>query len=55
MGGALTQQVLRAVCVVVIVIREMVDSVTAALIDTCRKEDRNSLSDISDLAVSFVH
>ena len=36
--GALTQQVFRAVCVVVIVIREMVDSVTAALIDTCRTQ-----------------
>lgn len=34
--GALTQQVFRAVCVVVIVVREMVDSVTAALIDPCR-------------------
>lgn len=33
--GALTQQVFRAVCVVVVVIREMVDSVTAALIDAC--------------------
>lgn len=32
----LTQKVFRAVCVVVIVIREMVDSETAALIDTCK-------------------
>lgn len=32
--GALTQQVFGAVCVIVIVVREMVDSVTAALIDT---------------------
>lgn len=34
--GALTQQVFRAVCVIVVVVREMVDSVTAALVDTCR-------------------
>ncbi len=34
--GALTQQVFRAVCVVVVVVREMVDPVTAALIDACR-------------------
>lgn len=32
--GALTQQVFRAVRVVVVVVGEMVDSVTAALIDT---------------------
>lgn len=34
--AALTQQVFRAVRVVIVVIREMVDSVTAALIDACR-------------------
>lgn len=34
---ALTQQVLGAVCVVVVVIGEMVDSVTAALIDACKR------------------
>lgn len=34
----LTQQVFGAVCVVVVVIREMVDSVTAALIDACKTE-----------------
>lgn len=34
--AALTQQVFGAVRVVIVVIREMVDSVTAALIDACR-------------------
>ena len=34
--GALTQQVFRAVCVIVVVVRKMVDSETAALIDACR-------------------
>lgn len=38
----LTQQVFRAVCVVVVVIREMVDSETAALIDTCKAKTRET-------------
>lgn len=43
--GALTQQVFRAVGVVVVVVREMVDPVTAALIDACRtKTTRKSLN-----------
>lgn len=37
---ALTQQVLGAVCVVVVVIGEMVDSVTAALIDACKRRQK---------------
>lgn len=46
--GALTQQVFRAVCVVVIVIREMVDPVTAALIDACRTNTTRKSLHIND-------
>lgn len=36
--GALTQQVFRAISVVVVVVGEMVDPVTAALIDAYRRK-----------------
>lgn len=40
--GRLTQDVLRAVCIIVIILREVIDPVTASFVDSCESDSCDS-------------
>lgn len=40
--GRLTQDVLRAVCIIIIILREVIDPVTASFVDSCESDSCDS-------------